>query len=99
MADTTTEAPAKPRKKVTIPQLKRKKANKEPITMLAVYDYPTSLIADRIGIDILCTSDTGGMILFGHESTETVTYEEVLFMTQGMSRGAKFPNAGYLRSR
>ena len=90
MADATTEAPAKPRKKVTIPQLRKKKANQEPITMLAVYDYPTSLIADRIGIDILCTSDTGGMILFGHDSTETVTYEEVLFMTQGMSRGAKF---------
>ena len=81
---------AKPRKKVSIPQLNRKKKNKEPITMLAIYDYPTSIIADRIGIDILCTSDSGGMILFGHESTETVSYEEVLFMTQGMARGAKY---------
>ncbi|PYO33668.1 MAG: 3-methyl-2-oxobutanoate hydroxymethyltransferase, partial [Candidatus Rokuibacteriota bacterium] len=33
---------------------------------------------------------TGGMVLFGHETTETVTYEEVLFMTQGMARGAKY---------
>jgi 3-methyl-2-oxobutanoate hydroxymethyltransferase len=80
----------KPRKKVTIPMLYEKKARKEPISMLAVYDYPTSIIADRIGIDVLCTSDTGGMVLFGHESTETVTYEEVLFMTQGMARGARY---------
>jgi 3-methyl-2-oxobutanoate hydroxymethyltransferase len=80
----------KPRKKVTIPMLYEKKARKEPISMLAVYDYPTSIIADRIGIDVLCTSDTGGMVLFGHESTETVTYDEVLFMTQGMARGAKY---------
>jgi len=58
--------------------------------MLAVYDYPTSIIADRIGMDILCTSDSGGMVLFGHETTETVTYEEVLFMTQAMARGAKY---------
>src|SRR5947207_7980943 len=58
--------------------------------MLAVVEYPTSIIADRIGIDVLCTSDTGGMVLFGHETTETVTYEEVLFMTQGMARGAKY---------
>ena len=58
--------------------------------MLAVYDYPTSILADRVGIEILCTSDTGGMILFGHETTETVTFEEVLFMTQGMARGAKY---------
>ena len=82
------EAPA--RKKVTIPMLMEKKRKKEPITMLAVYDYPTSILADRVGIEILCTSDTGGMILFGHETTETVTFEEVLFMTQGMARGAKY---------
>lgn len=86
----TKPAEAKPRKKITIPMLMDKRARKEPITMLAVYDYPTSIIADRIGIDVLCTSDTGGMILFGHETTETVTFEEVLFMTQGMSRGAKY---------
>ncbi|MBI2461090.1 MAG: 3-methyl-2-oxobutanoate hydroxymethyltransferase [Candidatus Rokubacteria bacterium] len=82
------EAPA--RKKITIPMLMEKKRKKEPITMLAVYDYPTSILADRVGIEILCTSDTGGMILFGHETTETVTFEEVLFMTQGMARGAKY---------
>ena len=80
----------KPRKKVTIPRLNRKKRNKEPITMLAIYDYPTAIIADRIGIDILCASDSGGMILFGHESTETVSYEEVLYMTQGMARGSEY---------
>src|SRR5438552_781377 len=89
MADTK-PADAKPRKKVTIPMLMEKRARKEPITMLAVYDYPTSIIADRIGMDILCTSDSGGMVLFGHETTETVTYEEVLFMTQAMARGAKY---------
>ncbi len=90
MAETRAAEQAKPRKKVTIPMLMEKKARNEPITMLAVYDYPTSIIADRIGIDILCTSDTGGMVLFGHETTETVTFEEVLFMTQGMARGARY---------
>ncbi|MGH7321663.1 MAG: 3-methyl-2-oxobutanoate hydroxymethyltransferase [Candidatus Rokuibacteriota bacterium] len=90
MTETKGAEQPKPRRKVTIPMLMDKKARKEPITMLAVYDYPTSIIADRIGIDVLCTSDTGGMVLFGHDTTETVTYEEVLFMTQGMARGAKF---------
>jgi len=90
MAETKAPEQVKPRKKITIPYLMDKKVRKEPITMLAVYDYPTSIIADRIGIDVLCTSDTGGMVLFGHETTETVTYEEVLFMTQGMARGAKY---------
>ncbi len=90
MTETKGAEQPKPRRKVTIPMLIDKKVRKEPITMLAVYDYPTSIIADRIGIDVLCTSDTGGMVLFGHDTTETVTYEEVLFMTQGMARGAKF---------
>ena len=60
-------AEAAPRKKVTIPMLMEKKKKGEPIVQLAVYDYETAIIADRVGIDILCVSDTGGMVLFGHE--------------------------------
>ena len=37
----TKPAESRPRKKITIPMLMEKKARKEPITMLAVYDYPT----------------------------------------------------------
>uniref|UniRef100_A0A7C2WQ13 3-methyl-2-oxobutanoate hydroxymethyltransferase n=1 Tax=Thermorudis sp. TaxID=1969470 RepID=A0A7C2WQ13_9BACT len=78
------------RRKVTIPMLFEKKRRGEPITMLAVYDYPTAIIADQIGIDILCVSDTGGMVLFGHESTLTVSFEEVLFMAQAVKRGSRY---------
>ena len=58
------------RKKVTIPMLVEKMKKGEPIVQLAVYDYETAIIADRVGIDILCVSDTGGMVLFGHESDD-----------------------------
>lgn len=78
------------RKKVTIPFLLEKKKLGTPITQLAVYDYPSAILADRVGIDILCVSDTGGMVLFGHESTVTVTFEEVLFMAQGVKRGSQY---------
>ena len=60
---------AKPRRKVTFKTLQKKMAAGEPITQLAAYDYRTAVIADRLGMDILCVSDTGGMILFGHQST------------------------------
>ena len=63
------DAPA--RKKVTINTLMAKMKKGEPITQLAAYDYRTAVIADRLGMDILCVSDTGGMILFGHKSTVT----------------------------
>jgi len=78
------------RKKVTIPSLVEKKKKGVPITQMAIYDYPSAILADRVGIDILCVSDSGGMALFGHESTVTVTFEEVLFMAQAVKRGSKY---------
>ena len=82
------EAPA--RKKVTINTLMAKMRKKEPITQLAAYDYRTAVVADRLGMDILCVSDTGGMILFGHKSTVSVSFDEVMMMSKAIDRGSKF---------
>ncbi|HET8609314.1 MAG TPA: 3-methyl-2-oxobutanoate hydroxymethyltransferase [Burkholderiales bacterium] len=84
------EAAAKKQKKVTIPMLNEKKKNREPIVQLAVYDYETAIVADRVGVDIQCVSDTGGMVLFGHPSTTSVTFDEVLFMAQAVYRGSRY---------
>ena len=83
-------AEAAARKKVTIPTLMNKMKTGEPIVQLAVYDYETAIIADRVGIDILCVSDTGGMVLFGHESTTSVSFEEVMYMAQAVKRGSQY---------
>ena len=37
---------------------------------VSTYDYRTAVVADRLGMDILCVSDTGGMILFGHQARQ-----------------------------
>ena len=81
---------AAPRRKVTIPMLMRKMREGTPITQLAAYDYRTAVVADRLGMDILCVSDTGGMILFGHKSTVTVSFDEVMMMSKAIDRGSKF---------
>lgn len=88
MSTKKTDAPK--RKKVTIPSLMEKKKRGEPITQLATYDYENAIVADRLGIDILCVSDTGGMVLFGHPTTTSVSFEEVLFMAQAIDRGSKY---------
>ena len=62
----------------------------EPITQLAAYDYRTAVVADRLGMDILCVSDTGGMILFGHQSTVSVSFDEVMMMAKAIDRGSKY---------
>ena len=78
------------RKKVTIPSLMKKMRDGEAIVQMAVYDYRSAVVADRLGIDILCVSDTGGMVLFGHRSTVSVSFEEVMFMSQAVDRGSRY---------
>ena len=85
MAETSTK-----RKKVTIRELQRKMRNDEQIVQMAIYDYRSAVLADRLGIDILCVSDTGGMILFGHKSTVTVTFDEVMMMAKAIDRGSQY---------
>jgi 3-methyl-2-oxobutanoate hydroxymethyltransferase len=86
---TTLQASTPPRRKVTITALMKKMREGEAIVQMAVYDYRSAVVADRLGIDILCVSDTGGMILFGHRSTVTVSFEEVMFMAQAIDRGSR----------
>ena len=76
--------------RVTTRALNKKMAEKEQIVQMAIYDYRSAVIADRLGIDILCVSDTGGMILFGHQSTVTVTFDEVMMMAKAIDRGSKY---------
>lgn len=78
------------RKKITIRELQRKMRDDEQIVQMAIYDYRSAVIADRLGIDILCVSDTGGMILFGHQSTVTVSFDEVMMMSKAIDRGSKY---------
>ncbi|MAH83577.1 MAG: hypothetical protein CBB68_04355 [Rhodospirillaceae bacterium TMED8] len=78
------------RRKVTITQLMKKMREGSAITQMAVYDYRTAVVSDRLGMDILCVSDTGGMILFGHQSTVSVSFEEVMMMSQAIDRGSQY---------
>jgi len=82
------DAPAK-RRKVTIRSLEKKMREGEQIVQMAIYDYRSAVIADRLDIDILCVSDTGGMILFGHKSTVTVSFDEVMMMAKAIDRGSE----------
>src|SRR4029077_6868859 len=76
------DAPA--RRKITINTLNAKMTKGAPSAQLASYDYHTAVISDRLGMDILCVSDTGGMILFGHQSTVTVSFDEVMMMAKAI---------------
>ncbi len=78
------------RRKITIRTLQKRMREGEAITQMAVYDYRTAVVSDRLGMDILCVSDTGGMILFGHQSTVTVSFDEVMMMAKAVDRGSQY---------
>ncbi len=78
------------RKKVTLNQLRQKKAKKELITSIGVYDAPMAAIADRVGFDLLVVGNAGPMSLLGHSDPTTVSFEEQLCLTRAVSRSSKY---------
>lgn len=72
--------------KVTIQSLRDMKARREPIVALGVYDSPMAAWADALGFEMFVIGNSGPMSLFGHRTSTTVKPQELLFMTQAVSR-------------
>jgi 3-methyl-2-oxobutanoate hydroxymethyltransferase len=77
------------RSKVTILEIQNKKENGQKITMLTAYDYPTALLVDRAGIDMILVGDSLAMVVLGLETTVPVTMEEMIHHIRAVTRGAK----------
>jgi 3-methyl-2-oxobutanoate hydroxymethyltransferase len=75
--------------KVTIPKLRAMKESGERIAMLTAYDWPTALLLDRAGIDVLLVGDSVGNNILGYESTIPVTMDEMIHHTKAVRRGVK----------
>jgi 3-methyl-2-oxobutanoate hydroxymethyltransferase len=77
------------RKKVTIPDLLQKKREGQKITKINLHDYPTAVLADRAGIDIVMIGDSIGMVVLGYQNTIPVTMEEMIHHAKAVVRGTK----------
>jgi 3-methyl-2-oxobutanoate hydroxymethyltransferase len=78
------------RKKVTVQLIQAMKKRQEPISMLTAYDYPTALIMDQAGIDIILVGDSLGMVVLGYESTLPVTMDEMIHHCKAVKRGVSY---------
>jgi len=77
--------------KLALPELAERKRRGEKIVMVTAYDAPSARLADAAGIDLVLVGDSSGMVVHGRDSTVPVTMDEIVFMTQWVSRGARRP--------
>jgi 3-methyl-2-oxobutanoate hydroxymethyltransferase len=61
----------------------------EKIAALTAYDYSTSMICDKAGVDIILVGDSAGMVMLGYKSTMPVGLKEMLVFCKGVSMGTK----------
>lgn len=74
---------------VTIPHLLEKKARGEKIVALTAYDFPTALILDEAGVDIVLVGDSLGMVVLGYKNTIPVTMDEMIHHTKAVTRAVR----------
>src|SRR3982751_4516244 len=80
--------PTSPPKKVTLTTLNALKARGERAVFATAYDYPTSVFADRAGVDMLLVGDSAAMTMLGHPTTVSITMDEMLVFARAVCRGA-----------
>src|SRR6266852_2211 len=76
------------RKKVTVADFSKMKTHGQRIVMVTSYDYPTSIIADAVGVDSILVGDSYGMVVLGYDTTIPVTMEEILPVCRAVRRGS-----------
>src|SRR5579872_847617 len=61
--------------------------NSKKITVITAYDYTTSQLCDKAGVDIILVGDSAGMVMLGYDNTIPVTMEQMCLFTEAVARG------------
>jgi len=65
------------------------KQSREKIAMLTAYDFLTARILDEVGIDIILVGDSLGNVVQGHETTLSVTVDDMIYHAKAVKRAVK----------
>ncbi len=79
-----------PREKITLRTLYEMKARHEPVSWLTAYDYPTALLMDRAGVEMILVGDSAGMTVLGLETTLPVTMDQMVTFTAAVCRAVEY---------
>jgi 3-methyl-2-oxobutanoate hydroxymethyltransferase len=78
-----------PLDKVTVPEIRARKAGGPKIAMLTAYDATIGRLLDEGGADILLVGDSLGMVVQGLPNTLPVTIDEVCYHGRAVARAAR----------
>ena len=76
-----------PRARLTVPALRRMKAEGRRIVAITAYDAGFARSVDEAGIDLVLVGDSLGMVCQGHASTLPVTVDDIAYHVACVSRG------------
>ncbi|OMF33825.1 3-methyl-2-oxobutanoate hydroxymethyltransferase [Paenibacillus sp. FSL H8-0548] len=77
------------RKRLTITKLKKMKQERNAISVLTAYDYPSAKLAEEAGIDVILVGDSLGNVVLGYDTTIPVTIDDIIYHTRAVARGAR----------
>ncbi|MEM7198666.1 MAG: 3-methyl-2-oxobutanoate hydroxymethyltransferase [Planctomycetota bacterium] len=75
-------------KKVTTEALRQMKVSGERIVALTAYDYFLGAALDAAGVDMLLVGDSVGTVVQGHDTTLSVTFDQIRYHAEMVSRSA-----------
>lgn len=76
------------RKKISILELEKMKQENRPVAWVTAYNYPFARAAELAGVDMILVGDSGGMVELGYKTTNPVTMDEMIILSQAVRRGA-----------
>lgn len=74
------------RRKVTVPDFVRMKAEGQAIAVLTAYDYPMAMYLDKAGVDAILVGDSLAMVELGMGSTLQADMEMMIHHTKSVTR-------------
>lgn len=74
--------------KKTILDFENMKKTGEPLTWLVLYDACFASYAEDAGLDMILVGDSMGMIVYGEDTTTSVTMDQEIYHCQGVRKGA-----------
>lgn len=75
--------------RMSVPDFQERKHSGDKLIVLTAYDFPSAQIVDAAGVDAILVGDSCAMVVMGHESTLSITLDEMIHHTRMVSRGSE----------